>query len=137
LPFVPKEQLPTDETCPPDEAQQVEGLYVRLIDADEISDQCFLSWNARGRENKKKVPSCIWAACSLIEWDEDWVDGPLARVKDFALAARIPQKYGAVISIGPDDGLAYRGSEESPHISFWMAHDFDPAAALVQIVSLG
>ncbi|MER8389435.1 hypothetical protein NKH14_28780 [Mesorhizobium sp. M1380] len=136
MPFVPKEDLPQGEVCPPDDAQKIQGLFVRLIDAEQITDGCFLSWNARGRDNKKKVPPCLWAACSLVVWDQEWVDGPVARVKDFAVAARIPQKYGAVIAIGPDDGLAHRGSEESPHISFWMSKDFDPAAALVQIVSL-
>lgn len=142
MPFVPKEKLPDNlpngETCPPQGAEQISGLYVRLVDGPTASNDCFSSFNAQGKENKRKVSPCTWAACSLVVWDEEWVDGPEARVRDFAIAAGVfkYKKYGAIISVNPHDGVGYRGSEESPHVSFWMSEDFDPEQSLVKIVSL-
>lgn len=137
MPFSPKEKLPA-EKCPPDDAIELSGLYVRLIEGPAIEPECCLSFNALGKENKKKVDPCIWAACSLVKWDVEWVDGPEARVRDFAIAAGVfkYKKYGALIKLSPADGLAHSGSEDSPHVSFWMAKDFDLQKAVVKVVSL-
>jgi len=96
------------------------------------------SFNALGKTPKKKVDPCIWAACSLIEYDETWGSGAIARVRDFAepLGLLRHKPYGAIMTINPAAGVGFKGRPDSPHISFWMAAGFDPGMAVTDVVSI-
>lgn len=138
MPFIPKEQLPDDGTCPPPAAVEMTGRFIRLVTGPEIDEMFCHSHNALGLPLRKKADPCIWAACSLIIYDENWGDGPLARVRDFAQSVGLlrHKTFGAIIDITPESGVGHRGTEESPHVSFWMAAGFDPVGAIVEVVSL-
>lgn len=136
LDFRPKEPLPLQ--CPPEGARPLSGLFVRLVAGPTIDASFCDSFNAMGRPLKKKMDPCVWAACSLVVYDEEWVDGPIARVVDFAKDAKLltHKPFGAIMRLTPECGLGYRGWEESPHFSFWMASNFDPSSAVKKVVSL-
>jgi hypothetical protein len=137
VPFMPKEVLP-GEHCPPENAIAMNGRFVRLVEEKNIKDTFCHSNNALGIQLRKNADPCIWAACSLIIYDESWVDGPLARVRDFADRVGLlrHKKYGAILEIKRESGLGHRGTEDSPHVSFWMAANFNPQKALIDVVSL-
>lgn len=140
MPFVPKEQLPEvpDGQCPPIDAVGMNGRFIRLVAGPEIDEVFCHSHNALGLPPRKNTDPCVWAACSLIIYDENWADGAIARVRDFAQSVGLlkHKTFGAILDITPNSGVGYRGTEESPHVSFWMAADFDPAGSVVDVVSL-
>lgn len=136
LNFAPKEALPTE--CPPDKAAPLSGLFVRLVEGPIVDATFCDSFSAMGKVAKANVDPCVWAACSLIVYDEEWPGGPIARVVDFAKQRRLIQykKFGAIIRLSPEAGVGIRSTEDSPHYSFWMAYGFQPATAVQDIVSL-
>lgn len=114
------------------------GRFVRLVTGPELDGMFCHSHNALGLPPRKNTDPCIWAACSLIIYDENWVDGPIARVRDFAQSVGLlkHKTFGAILDITPASGLGHRGTEESPHVSFWIDANFEPADAVVDVVSL-
>ena len=135
--FVPKENLPS-VSCPPPEAKPISGVYARLIDAEKYKDNFCASFNALGRVMRKNADPCLWAACSLLEYDEAWPEGPVARLIDFARSANLLQykSHAAILKISTADGVAKKGYDASVHVSFWMDKSFDPKAAVMKVVPL-
>lgn len=134
--FEPKEQLPAT-SCPPDDAIQLNGLYARLVNGDKLAADFCASFHAQGKTTRTHVDPCVWAACSLLKYDQNWTGGPIARILDFAKAAKLlPHKtHVAIMKIDADSGLA-KVSEGSIHVSFWMDKNFDPVSAVTDILVL-
>lgn len=125
-----KEALP--ESCPPHSAVSITGKFVRFVESDILTENCFKSFAAQGKTSKSHIDPCIWAACSLVIYD-DGAEDPLRIARDFAKLKGISKhrKYAAVITLSPTDGVAHSSGEESPHYSFWMYSSFDSSQAKV------
>lgn len=118
-----KENLP--EECPLVDAADVALTDVwRFVKTDQITEECFASHDAIGKQRPDAVDACLWASCSLFEGAEYTA----ARLKT-QFGKRFIGRVKLEIPAGSGRSLA----DGVKHIHFWAYEQFEFVAHVVAV----
>jgi hypothetical protein len=125
-----KEELPLD--CPPEGASVLSNQTVlRLVSSATPTAADFLSYAALGLTPKGDDDPCTRCACSVFYYDEK-IDRARQLRKLPTLGKR---KHVAYLTLTDTAGVGVP-NQKTGHISWWIAHSFDPVAAITKVESV-
>ena len=126
-----RENLPGD--CPPSDACPTRDMTVlRLVSCDPPPPEAFDSQAKLGMKMNSAVGPCRHASCSLFLAGEEWL---LQRqVRKLPRVRGGQMKFVAVLQLSAEAGVMKVAP--SGHVDLWMSNDFDPFAAITDVVQV-
>lgn len=116
---------PLPSSCPTPTAVDVQLVDVwRFLRGTVVANDSFCSHAALGHDNRRGVPECIWASCSLFVGDAKTKSMlKLPKFKNFQARAELRIPVGSGKSLRTGD-----------HVDFWAYDTFSFAKAIVRVV---